>query len=250
MLAIGIDVAAQMKGCGYAVGYVASSGVMIEDAGLLDASFGSQSALEHLAEKIRSASGALIAIDAPLGWPALMGPSLSDHKAGDFLKVPRRELFRRTTDIAVKNLTGKMPLEVGAEKIAHAAHHAVEIIQRLRHLTGLPLPLAWSQQVRGAVIIEVYPGATLAGNGIASKGYRKTDSEGIAARLQIARQLQHSIPLSKWTCGSVDVFDACLCLLAAKDFLGGNVARPENLELAEKEGWIWVRPRDLEATSD
>jgi hypothetical protein len=41
-----------------------------------------------------------------------------------------------------------------------------------------------------------------------------------------------------------DVFDAAICLLAGADFLNGKCIHPDNLELAKKEGWIWVRDRD------
>ncbi len=40
---------------------------------------------------------------------------------------------------------------------------------------------------------------------------------------------------------SADVLDSAVCLLAAKDFLKGNVYFPSNLEKAKKEGWIWVK---------
>jgi hypothetical protein len=38
-----------------------------------------------------------------------------------------------------------------------------------------------------------------------------------------------------------DIFDACLCLLAASDFLAGRAIQPTNEGLAAHEGWIWVR---------
>jgi hypothetical protein len=48
---------------------------------------------------IRSADGpVLLAIDAPLGWPAAMGPTLSTHSAGDEITVAPNTMFRRATD--------------------------------------------------------------------------------------------------------------------------------------------------------
>ena len=40
-----------------------------------------------------------------------------------------------------------------------------------------------------------------------------------------------------------DVFDAVLCVLTGKDFMQGLCLGPdeEELPLAHKEGWIWVR---------
>ena len=40
---------------------------------------------------------------------------------------------------------------------------------------------------------------------------------------------------------NADALDSAVCLLAAKDFIEGNVYYPENISLAKKEGWIWVR---------
>src|SRR6187200_1344882 len=41
---------------------------------------------------------ALVAIDAPLGWPAALGTTLSAHKAGMVVGVHPNTLFRRETD--------------------------------------------------------------------------------------------------------------------------------------------------------
>jgi len=38
-----------------------------------------------------------------------------------------------------------------------------------------------------------------------------------------------------------DVLDAVVCVLAGRDFLCGNARPPEHMDLALKEGWIWVR---------
>lgn len=39
---------------------------------------------------------------------------------------------------------------------------------------------------------------------------------------------------------NADVLDAVICLLAAKNFLMGDAYYLQNMELAKKEGWIWV----------
>jgi hypothetical protein len=38
-----------------------------------------------------------------------------------------------------------------------------------------------------------------------------------------------------------DVLDALVCVLAGADFLAGRAMPPEDEQLAQKEGWIWVR---------
>ena len=42
---------------------------------------------------------------------------------------------------------------------------------------------------------------------------------------------------------NADALDAVVCLLAAMDFLGGYALPPDDRDRAEREGWIWVRPR-------
>jgi hypothetical protein len=37
-----------------------------------------------------------------------------------------------------------------------------------------------------------------------------------------------------------NALDSVVCVLAAKDFLDDTTFQPESLELAKKEGWIWV----------
>jgi hypothetical protein len=40
------------------------------------------------------------------------------------------------------------------------------------------------------------------------------------------------------------LIDAAVCVQAAADFLRGRCQPPPDLELARKEGWIWVATRD------
>jgi len=41
--------------------------------------------------------------------------------------------------------------------------------------------------------------------------------------------------------GNDDALDAVVCLLAGYDYMQGEVMRPDDQALAQKEGWIWVR---------
>jgi predicted RNase H-like nuclease len=103
----------------------------------------------------------LLAIDAPLGWPALLGTALAGHRAGQVLPDEANQLFRRTTDLAIRTI--KQPLDTGADRIARTAHQALKILAELAGELGQPeIPLAWSPQLsRGVWAIEVHPAATL-----------------------------------------------------------------------------------------
>ncbi len=69
---------------------------------------------------------ALLAIDAPLGWPQTLSRVLATHRAGEELRADAHNMFRRTTDIFIKDKTGKTPLDVGADRIgAHCARRAL-----------------------------------------------------------------------------------------------------------------------------
>lgn len=252
MLVIGLDAAAQLDHCGYAIGSQHGSTIVIEEAGLLGgtrkcAQVGSAS---MLASRIRQAPKSVVAIDAPLGWPEAMALHLPGHQAGQPLSAPRDRFFKRLTDLRVKRATGKTPLEVGAEKLAHAAHHALHLLGQLRSESERPIPLAWAPGDGPCVAIEVYPAGTLAGHGLPSTGYKKEktgDRSALRIRESFASQLEPRLSgLSRYCHGPVDVFDACLCLLSALDFLEGQCAGPSEAErpVAEKEGWIWVRARN------
>jgi len=241
-LLIGIDAAAQLKNCGFAIGELSGGIIRVIRAGMLDGKPPWHGSLDNLKDSIRLAPSVVIAIDAPLGWPSKMASALSAHSAGELLEFSRQAMFMRETDIAVWRRTTKKPMEVGADKIAHAAHHAVELLSRLRELTGEPIPLAWEPAAIGKYAIEVYPGATLASRALAVSGYKKNSEKAKSARRQIADALKGEIPdLQKHVEGRVDVFDACLCLLAAQDFLEGKCPGPKDMGVARREGWIWVR---------
>jgi hypothetical protein len=78
------------------------------------------------------AAAALIAIDAPLGWPAGAGEAFTAHRAGDSIPIEADALFRRETDRFVYRLLGQTPLEVGADKIARTALAALSFLGDLR----------------------------------------------------------------------------------------------------------------------
>ncbi len=104
---------------------------------------------------------ALLALDAPLGWPAPLAQALPDHRAGEVLQPTADQLFRRTTDGFVWKRIGKRPLDVGADRIARTAHAALRLLDQLRQRIASPIPLAWQPDIGGIAAIEVYPAATL-----------------------------------------------------------------------------------------
>ena len=196
---------------------------------------------------IREAAGpVLLALDAPLGWPEPMGRTLVSHNAGEPVEVGPNKLVRRETDRYIKAKLRKTPLDVGADKIARTAHAALSLLQELRDQLGLPIPLAWGPQLVGVSAIEVYPAATLIAHGFRSMGYKRP--EQTKERRELLASLTDFIDIG--ACGNsaegdADVLDAAICTLAGLDFLAGQAMQPENLALAQREGWIWAAvPRE------
>jgi len=192
----------------------------------------------------------LIALDAPLGWPAGLARALAKHSAGRPIEVPANLLFRRLTDRFVKERLGKQPLDVGADRIARTAHAALLL---LGGVSADPIGLAWSPDFEERVAaIEVYPAATLIAHGLPSDRYKKPEQRDVRAR--IASELAKRIPLpsdERVLLDSADALDAAICVLAAIDFLDGRALQPPEPDVARKEGWIWVAdPVNEEPTRD
>lgn len=237
---IGIDCAAQYENMGMALGCSDESGVEIDQ---LVSGSRREDVLKTLRDWLRNFRPLVLAFDAPLGWPEVLGGSLFDHQAGSPLAYSSNQLFRRATDDFVKQKVNKRPLDVGADRIARASVTALEVIQDLRDATGNPLPLLMEPGApndRG--VIEVYPAATLCARGLSEKGYKKKDQSSARGKLikGLSTCMQFRRPEDEVKAVETDdALDAAICALAAADFLHGNVHRPEDHELAKKEGWIW-----------
>lgn len=229
---IGIDCATADASVGLARGVYAGGGVS-----LLDVTTGARLApVEQVAAWLAGGGPALLALDAPLGWPLALRRALEGHAAGAPVFGARHELFRRATDRAIHARTGKLPLEVGADRIARTAHAALELLHGLRERTGRAIPLAWRPDLAGATAaIEVYPAATLRVAGATRPGQRVT-TEDVWRFAASHLDLPPGAPLS-----SRHAADATVCVLAGADFLAGRAAPPDDLDLARAEGWIWVR---------
>jgi predicted RNase H-like nuclease len=241
LLLIGLDCATDDRKVGLARGSLAANGVVVDEALVCGKE---HSAAERIARWIQdSRNRALIAIDAPLGWPIELGRSLISHQAGDEIMVAPNEMFRRATDRFIQKRVGKTPLDVGADRIARTAHAALRILGELRRLLSQPIPLAWSSELSAELsAIEVYPAATLMSRGVRSFGYKKPTN--VIERREIVHALSHEMIVT----GSLsdveqnaDALDAAVCVLAAADFCQGYAVPPDDRQAVASEGWIWTR---------
>ena len=138
---------------------------------------------------------------------------------------------------------GKLPLDVGADRIARTALAALQLLQRVREACSLEIPMAWTaRDVAQTAAIEVYPAGTLVSRGVTSSGYKLAADRDVREAMldALANELvvgEHRATLAQ----HADVLDAALCLLAGADFLSGTVIEPTDLATARHEGWIWVR---------
>lgn len=185
---------------------------------------------------------ALVALDAPLGWPADLGAALADHRAGDPVGAVADRMFARATDRAVHARLGKKPLEVGADRIARTALATLALLDEVRRRSGQALPLAWGPTGwTGAAAIEVYPAATLLAHGHAIGGYKVPGSAARAAVVAAWPDTLAVPPDVDLVALEADAFDAVVCLLAAADFVAGTAVAPDDQALARREGWMWVK---------
>lgn len=189
----------------------------------------------------------LLALDAPLGWPRALAEELPVHAAGKKFSSSAHYLFRRSTDMFVKEKIGKQSLDVGADRIARTAYSALELLDRLRQMLGNTIDLAWGPTINGISVIEVYPAATLMAHGIDTRGYKSTG--GKAERLRVIADLKLCVVVSaEIPCieKRSDSVDAIACVLAGQDFLSGLAFPPSDDAPVESEGWIWVCQPDAQ----
>jgi len=241
IIIIGVDCATEQKKIGLACSSI-SKGKMI----IAEVAVGSRimPAAEMIQKWLQKDQPALLALDAPLGWPTALGQELCGHFAGMPLESTPDYFFSRETDRSIQDRIGKRPLEVGANLIARTAHSALNLLQDLRKKTGLSIPLAWDiGDIRQTCAIEVYPAATLAMLEIKAGDYKKKDAQD--RRLELIDNLQKhvQIPISQRRLlkESSDAIDAVVCALGGYDFILGKCQLPYDMETARKEGWIWVR---------
>lgn len=220
---------------GLALGSYADGSTTVADVRCGDAEL-----VSTLARWLEGSGMALLALDAPLGWPAPLGAALAAHEAGQ--PLPEGRLFNRRTDRLVWEQLGQKPLDVGADRIARTARSALKLLDDLRQALSVPIPLAWSPEFTGIAAIEVYPAATLRAHGLPYRGYKKP--EQLSRRAEIFERLSSRLafePTANVDQYNSDELDAVVCVLAAQDFLQGAARAPEDPDSAREEGWIWFR---------
>ena len=236
---IGVDCATQDKKVGVACGRLAAGRLE-----LLDVKIGDRagSVLECIVKSCVREEPTLLALDAPLGWPAALGPALAGHTAGGHIPIEANRLFRRRTDACIKEKLDHQSLDVGADRIARTAHSALRLLNELAERLSTQIPLAWNPNIDGIAAIEVYPAATLAAYRIPARSYKKPSAE--SGRKAIVESFEKLVTVKCSTdsmLGHADALDAAVCVLAGADFLRGNAHPPDDPDLATKEGWIWSR---------
>lgn len=238
---IGIDAATEAKKLGLACGRV-DGGHLIVDKVVLGSEVKSVTAT--IASWITDDT--LIAVDAPLGWPTALGQTLQEHRAGAAIEAEANELFRRETDRFVKDILGRQPLDVGADRIARTARAALQLLSELRQAIQLDIPLAWTPRAEGVACIEVYPVATLRARGVNPRGYKGRKDNTTVHRRRVIAAVTDEFHLGiddARLVDSDDRLDAVLCVLAGADFLRSQCRAPDDRqrELAEIESWIWFK---------
>ena len=236
---VGIDCAVDPRNVGLALGRWTGTGLSI-----LELASG-RDGVDDTILRWLGGRPAVLAFDAPLGWPTALGTELSAHCAGKPVAAPPNEFFRRDTDRFVKELIGKQPLDVGADRIARTAHAALSLLAAVREGSGQSLPLLWDAESAGSGgALEVYPAATLTAHGLPSSGYKKASDRAVREEIVAGLGTRCDLAVaSEPMLENADVLDAAVCLLAAADFLSGSSHSPPDPARAKKEGWIWVRGR-------
>ncbi|MEZ4424828.1 MAG: DUF429 domain-containing protein [Gemmatimonadota bacterium] len=235
MQVLGIDCAAQPKNVGIAYA---------RDHQVLHVAAATRDPLALAVEWVDWSRPVVLAMDAPLGWPAPMASELARHAPGDAIQAPPNDFFRRRTDRRIHAVLRKLPLDVGADRIARAAYGALSFLAGLRRESRCSIPLLWEPAPTASGVIEVYPAGTLKAHGLPCGGYKASDVVQSAARVAIAKALSEKLrlPDDPIITSNADALDSVVCVLSALDFLAGACIEPgEDRPWAEKEGWIWVK---------
>ncbi|MFG2099889.1 DUF429 domain-containing protein [Micromonospora echinaurantiaca] len=206
---------------------------------------------------LRAASAAdKVGIDCPLGWPEPFVEFVIAHHRGD-LAAPtdlvgrdwRRSLAWRRTDAVTHAVTGRPPLSVAADRIAHTAMRCAALLARLA-ADGQPV-----DRSGGGTVVEVYPAASLKQWGLPYQGYKGRQNS--SALNDLMDQLTTAAPWLQLgafepACrGSDHAVDAVVAALTARAAAIGQASRPGPAELAaaNTEGWIALPTGSLSSLS-
>jgi len=194
--------------------------------------------------------------------------ALGNHTAGRAVLDDANGIFRRYTDWTIAKRVGKTPLDVGADRIARAAHATLGRLEavgnEIQRVTGveitLPLaaePIAWtaleqSDNRPSLNLLETYPAGWLVSEGIDSSGYRPRQARDkrnelvrnalAAARCSYTVEIAEECDVEAFTARADDL-DALVCLFCGMDVLLARSPAPsiEFVETARIEGWIWCK---------
>lgn len=241
MKIVGVDCATQKKKTGLSLATYEQGQCSLLEARTAD---GEKSVAEIIAGWLKEDERFVLALDAPLGWPVRLGEQLHGHRAGEPIMEDPNRLFRRMTDKFVREKIGKVPLDVGADRIARTAHTALALIGELREILGLKVGMAWDPlKIEQGAVIEIYPAATMKTYGIINSGYKDAGKEKLRESIlqELKKYVEIHSGLETALVTNADVLDSAFCVLAGMDFLDGRVHMPVDSQLARSEGWIWFR---------
>ncbi len=227
---IGIDCATQPNKVGLALAQWDGAVARIQECRTASAA---ESPIAIVNRWLQQSGTALLALDAPLGWPQALTESLVSHRAGAGMGASAHALFRRRTDDAIHRRFRKRPLEVGANFISRTAVAALDLLEQLRVERAHSIPLAWHPNALERIsAIEVYPAATRLAHRSTGRG---GSLDGLGHALDLTA-LGGRLP------ASADAVDALVCVIAAADFLRGLAPGPGPADWAsaQQEGWIWT----------
>ncbi|MBZ9728388.1 DUF429 domain-containing protein [Salegentibacter sp. JZCK2] len=242
MIIIGLDAAVQDKDIGCVLGNYSEGSLK-----LLGKWERKQPLTDFITDGIKESEKAILAIDAPLGWPVSFRKILNTHSAGLSLDTDPELFFKRQTDLDIRQRFKKWPLEISADRIARTAFFTLNRIGKIEKDLDYKLNLLWSiQDLEKYGMLEVYPAATLLSLGFSIKGYKKDNAP---ARDKLYDQLKKIYNFNNFE--SIDLttidhdFDALVCCLACVDFIEGKSLPPAKIDSdIKEEGWIWVKGRN------
>jgi hypothetical protein len=244
---IGVDCAVDPRKTGLAIGRLESLRAANQKAPRLvvehaELGVSIDALVDTVSQAVHDSERTLLALDAPLGWPSALGTALAPHRAGESISASAQELFLRQTDLFVRRVSGKRPLEVGADRIARTARSALGLVDAVRSASRKALAMAWSPEFDESGLIEVYPAATLLARGLPSSRYKRPDQRDVREQILagLAGELEFDSVQREHFCSHADVLDAAICLVAGADFLRGRCLPPTDRALAREEGWIWI----------
>lgn len=198
----------------------------------------------------------VVAVDTPFGWPKDFTGFVSAWSASTGGPPPpsSASFSLRTTDLVVRQETGKQPLSVSTDRIGLCARSWVNVVTTEKVANRIEVGQSPTAE---RPVIEVYPGASLkvfakhSNSTVAeadfkkNRGSRQAALKGLFSMFGVQDPNQLTNKLIGVGEEDSDAADAFLAALTAVAYLGQlpgwSVRRPTSneLTLAETEGWIF-----------